>query len=85
MFVRNTNGFDLPDRQFETFQTLLNFPARDARIDQHSFILIANVIAIAITSRTQRGYEHRHDAARYVIPLNDPPGCEDFSVIEMNI
>jgi hypothetical protein len=50
MLVRNEYSLYLFHRKAQTFHPPFSFPARDTRVNQNRFILISNVIAVAIAA-----------------------------------
>ncbi len=54
MFMGDEDGFDHLWGQSESFHPVFSFPAGDTCIDQHGFMLIANIIAIAVASGGER-------------------------------
>jgi hypothetical protein len=55
MFMGDEDSFDLSHGQPEAFHPVFCFSAGDTCIDQHGFMLIANIIAIAVASGGERG------------------------------
>ena len=48
VFVRNEDRLHFLDRQAEAFHTFFGFATGDAHIYQNRFVLITNVIAVAV-------------------------------------
>ena len=51
VFMRNKDGFHFGHVQPQPIHPLVNFSARYACIYQHSFVAVANVVAISIATR----------------------------------
>jgi hypothetical protein len=53
MLMTDEDGFDFLDVQFQSLHPFFRFPAAEACIYQHSFLTVANVIAIGIAAAAE--------------------------------
>lgn len=60
VLMRNKNGFNRLHGKLQPVHTGFRFTARDTGINQNGFLVIADIVAIAVAARIERGNKKRH-------------------------